>query len=163
MVILASMLGCGVCSANDDAASRRLCNATAVFDEIRLTLWPASIVDMSFHGDGSDAKMTANIQSGHPSGIAKILAMQMKEGGQNARNVVLVAPAVRLRPLLQQIDAELSGEHLPHLTFLLIGARELEGEARRLIEGLDASFMFLPYQDHPCVEKPNPVAPRAAE
>jgi hypothetical protein len=144
VVTLAPKVG----SADDSAPPRRLCNGMQVFNEARSHFWPASIFDLSLHGDATDPEVTHIIESG--GSLGQLVLGPMELGRTKASNVALAAPAERLRPILRTISLKFAGERLPYLVFLLIGPPELRDEAQTLIEGMGATFIFVPYEDHPC-------------
>jgi hypothetical protein len=148
LFLLAATLVSKVGSADDSAPPHRFCNAIPVYNQVQSHLWPASIFDFSHHGDAADPEVTYIIESG--GALGELVLGPMELGRTRVSNVALAAPAERLRPILRAISLKFAGERLPYLVFLLIGPPELRGEAQTLIEGMGATFIFVPYEDHVC-------------
>jgi len=128
-----------------------------VYNQAKSHFWPASIFDLSFHGDATDSEVTHGIESG--GALGQLILAPMELGRAKVSNVALAAPAERLRPILKAISLKFAGERLPYLVFLLIGPPELQGEAQTLIEGMGATFIFVPYEDHPCAAVAHSASP----
>jgi hypothetical protein len=143
--LLAAILLIRVAVADGEPSPRRLCTIE-LFNQAKAHFWPALVIDYSLHGDVTDSEVTHLIDSG--VGYGQLFIEPMKRGRTEVSNVALAAPAERLRSILHTISVQLAGERLPYLVFLLMGPQEMRNEARTLIEGLGATFIFVPYEDH---------------
>jgi hypothetical protein len=156
MTRAASLFLAGILLSNsalaDPEAPASCFNGMDLFNVARSHFWPATMFDYSLHGDATDSEITRLIESG--VGYGQLFVDSMTRGRTEVSNVALAAPADRLRPILRTISTKLLGEHLPYLNFLLVGPPEFRDEAKTLIEGMGATFIFVPNQVNRCEKLP---------
>jgi len=155
--LLAATLIPKIGPADESASPHRFCDGIQVYNQAKSRFWPVSIFNFSFHGDATDSEVTHAIESG--GALGQLIFAPMELGRTKVSNVALAAPAERLRPILKAIALKFAGERLPYLGFLLIGPLELREDAQTLIEGMGATFIFVPYEDHPCAAVAHSASP----
>jgi hypothetical protein len=160
---LAAMLATKVTSVHAEASPQTCFSGIDLFNITKSHFWPATMIDYSLHGNATDLQITNLIDSG--VGFGELFVEPMRQGRTQVSNVALAAPAERLRAILHTISTKLGGERLPYLNLLLIGPPELRDEAQTLIEGLQATLIFVPNEMHRCeklsvgAHSSNPASP----
>jgi len=142
------MLAMKVTCVDAEASPQTCFSGIDIFNITKSHFSPAAMFDYGWHGDATDLQVTNLIESG--VGYGALFVEPMRRGRTQVSNVALAAPAERLRAILHTISTKLGGERLPYLNFLLIGPPEFRDEAQTLIEGLQATLIFVPHEMQRC-------------
>ena len=146
--VLAAMLATKVTCVDAESSPRTCFSGIDLFNITKSHFWPAAMFDYALHGDATDLQVTNLIDTG--VGYGELFVEPMRRGRTQVSNVALAAPAERLRAILNTISSKLAGERLPYLNVLLMGPPELRDEAQTLIEGLQATLIFVPNEMQRC-------------
>jgi hypothetical protein len=95
-----------------------------------------------------------DVESGRTNALTDTLIVSLRRGEASTSYVLLAGPTSTVGPILRKIIPTLSGSTLPYLTLLLVGPPEYEQSAGASIRALGGSFVFVPFEQHECSEKP---------
>jgi hypothetical protein len=109
----------------------------------------------SSKGQEADERFVRDIMDGAADFLIDHIANTLARGAHDPVSVTLAGAPEILEAMLERLAPRLGKERLPYLSFLFVGPKELEPEARGLIIEREAVFKYAEYAEPDCASEDN--------